>query len=281
MGTDIWLGSSADWSSGAAWSTGAAPASGDTAMINAQGSYAVTLFGTASVGGLTLSASGGEFYDAGILTVSGALAVQSGTLALAYGSIHGGTLALTGGQLQSTGGTLDGVAVQGALNLSAAGATMFIKDGLSVSGIGGSGAGSIAVTGGYAALDFVGSQTLNNATVSLGATGGLPGQAGPATLGVSHAGSATAGATLTLGNALWLRQVGNAGVGSLLTVGSTSPLPGATLPDTLINQGTITASVANATLDITGSGAFINQGTIAVSNGATLEIATAGFGGIR
>ncbi len=281
MGTDSWLGSSADWTSSAAWSTGASPGAADTATINAQGSYAVTLFGTASVASLVIGAAGAEFYDAGTLAVSGTLALQAGTLALAYGTIRGGTLALSGGQLQSTGGTLDAVSVQGALSLAGAGSTMFVKDGLTLSGAGGSGAGSIAVTGGYALLDFVGSQTVNNATISLGATGGLPGQAGPAAIGISHAGSATTGATLTLGSALWIRQVGNAGVGSLLTVGSTGGLPGATLPDMLVNQGTITAGVANATLDITGSGSFVNRGTLSVSNNATLEIATGGFTGIR
>ncbi len=207
----------------------------------------------------------------------GRLSLQAGTLALAYGAIVGGTLAIGGGQLQTTGGTLDGVAVQGALNLAASGATLFVRDGLSLSGAGGSGAGSIAITGGYAALDFVGSQTLSHATISLGSTGGLPGQGGPATLGVSHAGNATSGATLTLGSTVWLRQAGSAGVSGMLAVGSTGVLPGATLPDMLVNQGTITAGITNATLDVAGSGTFVNQGTIAVSNGATLELATAGF----
>ena len=276
MSIDTWLGASGDWSLATGWANGAPPSASDTALIAAPGSYLVTLFGTAAVGGLTMASSGAEFYDAGALALSGTLALQSGTLALAYGAIDGGTLALSGGVFQTTGGTLDGVAVQGTLDLSAANATLFVRDGMALSGAGGSGAGSIALTGGYAALDFLGSQTLNNAIVSFGASGSTPGKAGAATLGITQAAGATTGATLTLGSTLWLRQAGNAGVSGIVAVGSTGA-PGATLPDMLVNQGTITAGVSGATLDISGNGTFVNQGTIAVSNGATLEIATAAF----
>ncbi len=281
MSIDTWLGTSGDWSLATGWANGQPPSATDTALIAAPGSYLITLFGTAAVGGLTMAAPGAEFYDAGALAVSGTLALQSGTLALAYGAIDGGTLALSGGTFQTTGGTLDGVAVQGTLDLSAPSATLFVRDGMAMSGAGGSGAGSIALTGGYAALDFLGSQTLNNATISFGASGSVPGQAGAATLGITQAAGATTGATLTLGSTLWLRQAGSAGVSGVIAVGSTGAAPGATLPDELINQGTITAGVNGATLDISGSGTFVNGGTIAVSNGATLEIATAGFVGIR
>ena len=277
MSIDTWLGASGDWNLTTDWANGAPPSATDTALIAAPGNYLVTLFGTAAVGGLTMAASGAEFYDAGALALSGTLALQSGTLALAYGAIDGGTLALSGGTFQTTGGTLDGVAVQGTLDLSAANSTLFVRDGMTLSGAGGSGAGSIALTGGYAALDFIGSQTLNNTTVSFGASSSAPGQAGATTLGIIHAAGATAGATLTLGSSFWLRQAGNAGVSGVIAVGSTGVSPGAALPDMLVNQGIITAGVSGATLDISGTGTFVNQGTLAVSNGATLEIATAGF----
>jgi len=275
---ESWLaGNSGDWTLASDWSGGKAPGAADTAVIAAPGAYVVTLFGAAAVGGVTLNAAGAEFYDAGVLSLSGTFALQAGTLALAYGSINGGTLALQGGHFQTTGGTLDAVAVQGALDLSTAGATLFVRDGMAMSGAGGIGAGSIALTGAYAALDFLGSQTLNNATITLGGTGAVAGQAGAATLGIFHPGGAVTGATLTLGSTLWLRQSGYAGVSGIIAVGSAGVLGGATLPDALINQGTITAAIAGATLDVTGSGTFVNAGMIAVSNGATLEIATAGF----
>ncbi len=276
MSIDSWLaGTSGDWTLATGWSSGAQPGAGDTAVIAAPGSYVVTLFGTASVAGLTLGAAGAEFYDAGALAVSGTLAVSAGTLALAYGTLSGGTLALSGGHFLSTGGTLDGVAVQGSLDLSAAQASLSVRDGMRLSGAGGGGAGAIALTGAYAVLDFLGSQTLAGATVSLGAVPGLPGQGGPATLAVTHTGGATSGATLTLAGTVWVRQAGGAGVGGVIAVGAAGA--GATLPDVLVSQGTITAGVAGATLDVSGSGSFVNQGTIAVSNGATLEVATAGF----
>jgi hypothetical protein len=278
MSIDSWSsGTSGDWTLASGWSLGNPPAATDTAVLAAPGSYAVTLFGAASVAGLTLAAAGAEFYDAGSLAFSGTVALQSGTLALAYGTLSGGTLSMAGGQLLSSGGTLDGMAVQGTLTLAAPQSVLFVRDGLSLSGLGGVGVGSIALTGAYAALDFLGSQTLANATISLGSAGAQPGQTGPATLAITHAGGATSGATLTLASTLWLRQSGGAGVSGIIAVGSTGGLPGGGLPDRLVNQGTITAGTSGATLEIAGSGSFVNQGTLAVSNGATLDIATAGF----
>ncbi len=277
MSTDTWqAGVSADWITTADWS-GGVPSASTTASISGPGSFVVTLYESESVGALTLSAAGAEFYEAGTLALGGTLSLQAGTLALAYGAIDGGTLALAGGQFLSSGGTLSGVAVQGTLNLSQQQSSLVVTGGLSLSGAGGVGAGSIALTGGYATLQAVGSQTFDNATITIGASGSQPGGAGAATLGVSQAGGATSGATLTLGAGLWLR--GAAGQGEVV-VGSVSPLQGPGLPASLVNAGTITAGVAGEMLAIVGNGSFANQGTIGVSNGATLALATAGFSGI-
>ncbi len=274
MSTDTWqAGVSADWITTADWS-GGVPSTSTTASISGPGSFVVTLYESESVGALTLSAAGAEFYEAGTLALGGTLALQAGTLALAYGAIDGGTLALAGGQFLSTGGTLSGVAVQGTLNLSQQQSSLVVTGGLSLSGVGGVGAGSIALTGGYATLQAVGSQTFDNATITIGASGYQPGGAGAATLGISQAGGAAAGATLTLGAGLWLRGV--AGQGEVV-VGSVSPLQGPGLPAALVNLGTITAATAGEMLSIVGNGSFANQGTIGVSNSATLELATAGF----
>ncbi len=273
MATDSWSGVSADWNNAADWS-GGAPSAATTATIAGPGSFLVTLYGTGSAAALAISAPGAEFYDAGLLNLGGLLSLQAGTLALAYGEIAGGTLALAGGQFLSTGGTLAGVAVQGTLDLSAAQSSLVVTGGLALSGLGGSGQGSIALTGGYASLDCVGSQTLANAIISFGASGSQPGQAGAATLAIASAGGATAGATLTLASNLWLR--GGPGQGQIV-VGNTGPLAGGALPALLVNAGTITAASQNETLSVAGSGAFINQGTIGISNGATLALATAAF----
>ena len=54
-------------------------------------------------------------------------------------------------------------------------------------------------------------------------------------------------------------------------------MAGASLADSIVNQGTVTVSGAGGTLGIVGNGSFVNQGTLAVSGGALAQIATAGF----
>jgi hypothetical protein len=253
-----------DWTAAADWTTGGVPGAGDTVTIAVQGTYTVTLYTLGQAASLTLNDTGLLFYDAGTLAVSGTIALQAGTLDLAYGSLQGGTLALDGGLLQSSGGTLNAVSVQGPLNLSPANSLLFVQSGLTLTGAGGSGAGSVALTGYDAALDFVGSQSLNNATISLGNA-----QGGVATLGSAHAFGATAGATLTLGPSLWLRQTSGQGA---LAIGN---VLGGALNDDVLNQGTMT--VTGGTLTVSGPGTLVNQGTIGVSGGAVLDIASAGF----
>jgi len=274
VGTDSWqAGLSGDWNTSTDWS-GGIPTSATSAAIAGPGSYVVTLFAAGTAYALAVNDSGAEFYDAGALTLGGALTLQAGTLALAYGAIDGGTLIFDGGIFQATGGTLNGVAIDGTLNLGTPDSTLFVQNGLTLAGVSGSGAGSIALTGGYAALDFIGSQALSNTVIALGATGSQPGQTGQATLEITHAGGATSGATLTLAANVLVRDAGGQGA---LVAGSLSPVQGASLPDALVNQGTITVSGAGGTLSIGGTGTLTNQGTLAVSNGGVLEIATAGF----
>ena len=273
MSTDNWLpGVSADWNTASDWSLGAAPSTTTTATIAGAGAYVVTLFGTGTAAALNLTAPGAELYDAGVLTLGGTLTLQTGTLALAYGAINGGTLALSGGTFMSNGGTLAGVAVQGTLALSAPQSSLAVTGGLTLAGVGGSGAGSLALTGSYATLDFIGSQTLDHATIGIGATGSQAGQTGADTLGIIATGGASTGATLTFGTGLWLRASGGA---AQIVLGSVGPGPG--LPDALVNQGTITAATQGEVLTIAGHGGFSNQGTIGISNGATLAIAATSF----
>ncbi len=274
MSSSTWQsGVSGDWTNGSDWSSGS-PNAAAVANITAGGNYVVTLFGGAAASGLVLNASGAEFYDAGALNLTGTLALQAGTLALAYGAINGGTLAMQGGSFLSSGGVLNGVTVDGTLNMSTANETLFVQNGLKSAGLNGSGPGSIALTGGYSSIDFVGSQALNNTVVALGAIGNQAGQTGAAALDISHAGGATSGATLTIGASSWVRDLSGQ---AQLVAGSVSAVPGASLMDTIVNQGTVTVSGAGGTLGIVGNGNFINQGTLAVSSGALLQIATGGF----
>jgi hypothetical protein len=273
MASITWNGVSGNWTNAANWNGGVAPGSGDTAYLTGAGAYTVTLFSAASVGGVTMNAANALFYDAGALTLGGTFALQAGTLALAYGSLDGGTLALDGGTLAAEGGTLDDVAVQGVLQLNQANATLFVQGGLGMAGAGGSGAGSLQLTGSYAALNFLGSQTLANANVTFGATGSGQNEGGPATLSVSETFGATQGATLTIASNVWVREAGT--VGQIIVGGS---LPTA-YTDEVVNQGTLTDAVQGSTLTLGGDGDFINQGTIGISNGATLDIAAGGGAG--
>jgi fibronectin-binding autotransporter adhesin len=271
MAAITWKGVSGDWTNAVDWSSGTVPGSGDSVTISGANPFTLTLYSAAPVGGIVMNAANALFYDAGSLTLGGTFALQAGTFALAYGALNGGTLALDGGVLAADGGTLNGVAVQGALNLSQNSATLLVQNGLNLAGAGGSGQGAIALTGQYASLTFLGTQTLANAVVSFGATGPGQGQGGAAILQAEHAYGASTAATLTLAANLWLRETGTQGQ---LIVGGGAPGP---LTDQITNQGTITDAVYGGTLSITGSGDFLNQGTIAISNGATLDVASAGF----
>jgi hypothetical protein len=272
MGLVSWLnGVFGDWNTASFWSTGSVPGSGDQVSIAAAGTYDVTLFGQAAAAALTIDAAGATFYDAGSLSLGGTLALEAGTLALAYGAIDGGTLALEGGVFVADGGMLDGVAVQGVLGLQASQASLFVSGGLSLSGAGGSGTGNIAITGSGASLGFVGSQTLTGATIDVGS---VPGQGGAASLDVVAAAGAQTADTLTLGAALWLRDLAGNGV---LAIGASTVGTLANLPDVLLSEGTITVSGPASSLLVSGVGTFVNQGSLAVANGATLTIGCGGF----
>jgi hypothetical protein len=274
VSTDSWKnGVFGDWNTGTDWSSGV-PSSITAANIAGSADFVVTLMASGSAAAVALNAPGAEFYDAGALNLGGVFDLQAGTLALAYGALNGGTLALLGGTFLSTGGILNGVAVDGVLGLTNAESTLFVENGLSLAGTNGSGAGSIALTGAYASLDFVGSQTLASAQIGIGASGTQPGETGASTLDITHAAGATAGATLSLGGSIWIRDQGGQ---AQIVVGSLSPGLGTPLPDELSNAGTISTSGSGATLTIAGSGTLVNQGTIAVSNGALLTLATAGL----
>ena len=266
-----WKGVSGDWTNAGDWSGGAVPGAADSVTISGAGAFTLTLYTATPVGSVTMNAANALFYDAGALTLGGIFALQAGTLALAFGSLNGGTLALDGGTLAAEGGTLNGVAVQGALNLSQNNATLLVENGLGMAGAGGIGAGSIALTGQYSSLTFLGTQTLANATVTFGATGPGQGQGGSAILQAEHQYGASSGSTLTLAANLWLQEVGTQGQ---LIVGGALP---SAYTDQMTNLGTVTDAVDGSTLTISGSGDFVNHGIVSISNGATLDVASAGF----
>jgi len=269
-----WAGTgvSGSWSNGALWNGGIAPGAADQVTIAAGGQYAVTISGVAQVAALTLNAAGGELYDSGSLTVSSVFALDAGTLALAGGGLSGGTLALAGGVLQADGGSLANIAVDGTLNLSAQYADLFLRQGVSFAGANGSGAGSILLTGGYAQLDAVGSQSIADTVISFGTVNGGGASGGESALGVSDPGGAITPSTLTLTSTSWIRQTAGRG---LIYAGAMNGLPGSSLPDEILNQGTI--ALSGGTISVQGNGVFANAGMIAISNGADFSVNSGGF----
>jgi hypothetical protein len=173
------------------------------------------------------------------------------------GTISGGTIADPGGVLvagNSGGALLDGVAYQGTIALSQAGAFLRIRDGLALSG-------TAEVTGAGSVLDFQGNQTISGGTIVLGASGSA------ASLDITHDYGSPGASTLTLGPGVAIQQQG-----ALATIGRAGGVAG----DMILNQGTITAGVAGGTLSLGGPG-FSNAGLISISHGETLSIGAQAF----
>jgi len=199
----------------------------------------------------TINRTGGTVSLLGYLDNSSAtLNIQTGALAgmtMAGGTIHGGTIQGGSSNLftaNSSSGTLDGVTLNGSLDITGNSATAYFSNGLTVKNTAGTGPGVINVTGSSAYLYSTGTQTLDNATVHLGGT------SGPAYL-------YSASGTLTLGSNL-----------HVLADGSSSSY-GYLYGTTIINNGSIAFSNGSANNYITPS-AFTNNGAISVAGGTTL-----------
>lgn len=261
--------SNGDWTDGSNWSGngGSAPGSGDTVAISVPGTYTVNLEAGAaqSAGAVTLSASGATLSLGSTLSAN-TLLLTAGTLAFAGGTLQGAIVQAGGGAVAGAG-TLDGVTWDGPLAFGAGTAastspsTLTITDGLTLAGKVGGTPGTLAV-GGAGALWFQGTQTLDNAAVSLAGTIGTE----DALYG------ATSATTLTLGSALALQQ---SGAFAQFAVNSTGY--GSSLADSVVNRGTITAGVAGGQFLVEGTGSFTNAGQIAVSNGDAFTLASGSF----
>src|SRR5216684_5561523 len=239
-----------DWSVSANWSPTGVPGAADSATIGVAGTVTVTVNTAESVGSLTLADANATVALNNSLTLGSTLVLTAGTFDLnSGGTLVGGTI--TGSGLLSQGGTLSGVTNQGTLDLSASASRLTVTNGLTLRGTGGTGPGSLLLTGGNSYLLFSGTQTLDNAAVSIGGTSGT---------GFLY--ETGAGATLTLGPNLSITQTGR------------SARLDANAGDAIVNTGTINAGVTSGGLYVVGSGGFTNQGTINVSNGDDFEVFT-------
>ncbi len=123
------------------------------------GATNVSLLGTLNNAGATLS----------IVGINEAL----GTVNLTHtGVVSGGTIVdTTSSGFTFDNGAFSGVTYQGPLVIANNGGRLIVENGLTVTGGGGTGAGTISLTqGGDAVLNFLGSQTINNATINLNGT---------------------------------------------------------------------------------------------------------------
>lgn len=237
------------------------------ATLDFGGTFASALLG--KLGPLALSDAtveiGGDDINTGNTLTLGASSAL-GPVALA-GTITGGTIIDTGGGLTFGPGTgvLVGVSYQGTLNLSAPSSAVTLTGNTTLFT---NTPGTATVTGAGAALLLQGSDILGNATITLGSNSIV------AELGTTDSWAASTATTATLGNRLVVQQ---AGLYAAVDANAQTPIPNVGLSDTLVNQGAITGAIAGGTLTIGGYGSFINQGSIAVSNGDTLLVSASSF----
>ncbi|MBV9860385.1 MAG: Hint domain-containing protein, partial [Alphaproteobacteria bacterium] len=195
----------------------------------------------ASSGG-TMTIAANNFTNDGTINLSGDTLDITGTGFTDAGTIENGTVI---GTVMAESGTLDAVTLDGTLDLLSTDVEK-IAGGIVLNGQDGAGPASINLTGASAALAILGSQTLTNATIDLGGSGGAP------TLYDGF--GAGGGATLTLGSSLVIDQTGLHGAisGSNGTTGNV-----------IVNMGTIDAGDAGGTLTI-GAASFTNDGQMSI-----------------
>ena len=201
----------------------------------------------------------GSVLTVGAGTALGQMVLESG------GTITGGTIADAGVGLSVMGGTLAGVTYEGTVDLTPQSSSLDVVDGLTATGVGGVGAGTIDV-GSDSNITFIDTQTLDDAAVV------LSGDNASVNDYISYAAYVAAGykapsETLTLGANLTVDATGNyASVGSSGGYGAAS----------IVNDGTIDVETTSNRLTL-NAGSFINAGSIEVAGTSALSVQTASF----
>jgi hypothetical protein len=258
VSTNSWLsGISGNWTTAADWSAGAVPLAADPALINAGGTYTVTIDSAVGVGSLTLGAAGATIEDLGTLTLAQGLTLAAGGFDLA-GAIIGGVIADPASAMTFNSGTLSGVTYAGTLNLTP-GSWLWIANGLTAEGADGTGPGAINL-GTNSVIFFLDNQTIDNATITLG-----PGAYMESFTSYAYYSSSQQIATLTLGPNLTIDQTG--AYGSLDGNGSGG---------NIVNEGTFNAEAANGYFSINPT-SFTNAGQINAGSGEALFIDPGSF----
>ncbi len=266
-GTTLYIGTN----TATAWSN-----AGTVTIDSGAKLYMWGTFTTASLAGFTDNSA--TTYLDGTLTNTGAtLALGSGgtfaPLTLVSGTIVGGTITDAGSGMVFDGGTLQGpITYEGTMNLTPASSSVIVTGSLTtagggtsyltVTGVGGTGPGAINI-GSNDYLYFDDSQTLNNATVTLGGTNAYV-EDNETSAGNSANGGAPE--VLTFGSSLIIDQTGVSGI-----IGTTYDDAAAS---NIVNDGTINAQAGTLYIVSGGTHAFgfTNDGAIVISGGATAYI---------
>ena len=240
-------------------------------------------FSTADIG--TLNRTGGEvILKAGLDNTGETLtfSTATGSWDFTATTLTGGTVQYGDGEglnfLNSSANILDGVTINGDVDLSASAARFRVFNGLTLNTEGGGSPGSLTLSGSNSVISFQGTQTLDNVDVLFDAT-----TAGGKTLSADAAGT-----VLTLGPNVTIS-------GGRGTIKDATFVGGAA---TIVNQGTISADANAETITIrpstfdnenvveaTGGGSltissatsFINDGSVAVTGGGTLTISASSW----
>jgi hypothetical protein len=218
----------------------------------------VVTYKTADLGTIRVS-NGGTLDISAVLDNSGAVLRAGGITPLqrvtVRGTIEGGTILDNGGGFDFLGGILDNVKYRGtfALDVSLPGGSgegVEIDNGITLTGANGTGKGVMEIGAG-GGVGFRGTQTINNATITLGTN------LGGGTLGALNDPGATTASTLTLGSGL-----------TLVTGAATAELDG---NGRIVNRGTIVAATSGGTLTIDPA-VFVNDARLTVDQGQTVMV---------
>jgi hypothetical protein len=263
MATLSWItGTSGLWTTAANWSSDAVPGAGDTAVVNAPGSYLVSVPGTVSVGNAILDDTGAGISVGGSLSVAGDVTVTAGAL-----DVSGGLDAAS----LSNAGT---VGNSGILDIGALSNTGFIGNGDFL---------SVATLSNTGSIDNTGTLELTGTVLTLAGTIADSGA-------VIVSGSVTGASLAQIGGAGVLSITGtvdNAGAtlgGNDLHVQSAGLIQGGTIAGIVLNDGaTIDGVTASGTVQVNGSLTILDDligpaggtGTLLFVNGATLAFANA------
>ncbi len=257
-----------NWGVAANWDAGRVPGAGDDVTINMPGATITHSTGTDSVHSLTLTngtlaLSGGilqnisTLQDNAVLNLSGgtlggvSMIQGGGTFNFSRGTLLNSTVA-AGTTVTGTGNqmaTLNGVTLNGNLDLTSGNPEVLVTNGLTLNGAAALGNSSGSTFG---ELLFVGTQTLDGSgSILLGAypaynfNGLYEYQPGSATL--------TIGPNITIH--------GKTGIVAAYYSGNS-----------VINQGTITADVSGGTITVSFGSNGSNSGTLAATNEGTLTL---------